>query len=228
MKYCKNCDLKIDGNQEKCLFCGGHLEQIDDNVSSSFSTVKPKTYYIERAKKYVAFGLLILFAISVMLELYLFKGYHFWILTGFSCIYAYLIFDLSVRTDKCIVGKMFLISLLTAIETICVFWFLKFSLSVDLLKIYWTYVYPGIIMVNFIMMLIVEIVQKAKKFHDNLIYIFLNCIWGITPLILILLRIVEIQYINSTCILLSILIMLWFILFSGKETKDELSRRFHF
>lgn len=227
MKYCKNCDLKIDGNQEKCLFCGATLEHIDDNVSSAFSTVKPKTYYIERAKKYVAFGLFILFAVSVMLELYLFKGYHFWILTGFSCVYAYLITDYSIRNDKCVVGKMFIMSLLTSLETIGVFWFLRFSLGIDLIYLYWTFVYPGIIIVNFLMMLIVEIAQRGKKFHDNLIYIFINCLWGISPIFLLVFDKVDIQYVNTSCIVVSVLVVLWFILFSGKEAKDELLRRFH-
>lgn len=227
MKYCKNCDLKIDGNQEKCLFCGGTLEHIDDNTSSAFSTVKPKNYYIERAKKYVAFGLFVLFAVSVMLELYLFKGYHFWILTGFSCVYAYLITDYSIRNDKCVVGKMFIMSLLTSLETIGVFWFLRFSLGIDLIYLYWTFVYPGIIIVNFLMMLIVEIAQRGKKFHDNLIYIFINGLWGLSPLFLILLKKVEIQYVNTSCIVISLLVALWFLLFSGKKTKDELARRFH-
>ena len=132
-----------------------------------------------------------------------------------------------MRTDKCVVGKMFIMSLLTSIETILVFLFLRFSLNVDLINIYWTYVYPGIIIVNFLMMLIVEIAQRGKKFHDNLIYLFVNGLWGISPLFLLIFNKVEIQYVNTSCIVISVLVALWFLLFSGKKIKDELSRRFH-
>ena len=37
MKYCRNCNLKIDNDVEKCLFCDSKLEELDSNYSSSFS-----------------------------------------------------------------------------------------------------------------------------------------------------------------------------------------------
>ena len=45
MKYCKNCDLKIDGLQETCLFCGSKLEEIDNMCHIFASIVDVNTNY---------------------------------------------------------------------------------------------------------------------------------------------------------------------------------------
>jgi uncharacterized membrane protein YvbJ len=56
MKYCRNCNLKIDNDVEKCLFCDSKLEELDSNYSSSFSLKKPKGYYADKLKRILIFS----------------------------------------------------------------------------------------------------------------------------------------------------------------------------
>ena len=60
MKFCKNCGLKFDGLQNNCLFCNNRLEEINKEISSTFSDAKPKRYYIDRVKKIILFSLIVL------------------------------------------------------------------------------------------------------------------------------------------------------------------------
>lgn len=225
MKYCKNCNLKFDGFQNKCIFCNNHLEEINDEVSSSFSCKKPKSYYIEKIKKIILFCLIIAIVISIFLENYLFNDRHYWILVLFSSIYIYFVSSVSLDLSKGFVGKFMNISFLTSLETIGVFYFFnEFNMKGFVLS----YIYPSIILISFIAIIIVYLINKGKKIHDHLIYIILNILWGLTPIISLLMGIVNPTYLSSITIAISSLIALGFIFFGDKEAKDEIIRRIHF
>lgn len=224
MKYCKNCNLKFDGKQDTCIFCGNTLEVINDKCSSSFPVLKPQHYYIDKTKRILLFSFIAAFAISVLLCVYLFKDRPYYILTGFSLIYAYFVFSLIVDNSKGIVGKIQNISMLTTFETLGVFLFFE---ELQVFNIYFTYVYPGAIVLTLIAIGIVLFVFQGKRIHDQLIYFLINILWGLTPLIFIILNKVEPTWPSSTCVLISLLTLLAFIFFADKESKDEFIRRFH-
>jgi len=223
MKYCKNCNLKINGPQDKCLFCGSKLEEIDNNYLSTFPNKKPRAFYVDRIKKIVMFSLLILIATSMLLEYYLFSDRLYWILVSFSSIYIYLVLSISLNHSKGVVAKVSNISILTSLEVIGVFAF--FELGVKNLCL--SYVFPGICLLNIIASIIIYLITKGKNVHDQLIYIFINILYGFIPLIFILSNLVQITFICSICVAISILSLIAFMFFVDKDSKDELKRRFH-
>ena len=91
MKYCRNCNLKIDNDVEKCLFCDSKLEELDSNYSSSFSLKKPKGYYADKLKRILIFSFISLFLISCLFRTYLFKDRPYHIFVLITSIYAYLV-----------------------------------------------------------------------------------------------------------------------------------------
>lgn len=223
MKYCKNCDLKIDGLQETCLFCGSKLEEIDNDYSSSFPTKKPHNYYIDRVKKIIFFALLILIATSAILEYYIFEDRLYWLFVSFTSIYIYSVVSISLNFFKGPVAKLSNISILTSLEVIGVFIF--FDLNVK--GICLSFVFPGICILSLIGMLIGYLLTKGKHVHDQLIYIFINALYGIIPLFFVLFELVEVTYLCSISVAFSLLIFIAYFLFSSKESKEELIRRFH-
>lgn len=223
MKYCKNCNLKFDGNQNNCFFCKGKLEPSDDQISSSFPAIKATHYYIHLARKIVAFSLLALIAISIMLEIYLFNDRAYWLLVTFSSIYAFLVVCISTNLTLCAVGKILDIAFLTSIECIGVFAFFEIGLK----EICLTYIYPGIIIVAFIAMLLIYLINKRRNIHDQLIYLFLNIIWGLTPILFLATKLVSPTFPSSICIAIFVLTAIGFLFFSIKDSKEEMKRRFH-
>ena len=223
MKYCKNCDLKINSHQTKCLFCGADLEEINNKYLSSFQYKRPTSFYIEKVKKIVAFCLLILILISGFLEYYLFNDKLYWVLVSFSSIYIYCVLSISLNFSKGIVAKISNISILTSLEVIGIFIFF----NLDVFGICLTYVFPGICIVSLIAMIIIYLITKGKNVHDQLIYIFINAFYGFIPVLFMILKLVETTYICSICNVFSFLTLLAFVLFVDKDSTDELIRRFH-
>ena len=225
MKYCKNCSLKFDSVGEKCIFCNSLLQDVNEQRSSTFSNKKPKSYYIEKVKKIIAFALIVIFVVSIFIENYLYNDRHYWLLTLFSCFYIYFVSSVSLNVSKVLVAKIMNISFLTSLETIGVFYFFD---EFNMKGFVFSYVYPGIILLSLVSIIVVFAITGKKRFHDQLIYIFINILWGLTPLIPVLCNIVNPTYISYICIAISALMLLGLILFSNKDTRDEFNRRFHF
>ena len=223
MRYCKNCNLKFNGKHEKCLFCGSLLEEKDDNYLSAFPDKKPKSFYVDRVKKIVSFCLLILIAVSVLLEYYIFDDRLYWVLVTFSSVYLYLCLSVSLNFSKGLVAKISNISMFTSLEVIGVFLFFGFNIQ----DICLSYVFPGICAINIIASIIIYLITKGKYVHDEFIYIIMNALYGLIPLGLVIFDKVNITFICSICGTISILTILAFIFFIDKETKEEFKRRFH-
>ena len=224
MKLCKNCGLKFDGLQSNCLFCNNHLEDINNEISSTFSNAKPKRYYIDRIKKIILFSLIVLVVISIFLESYLFSDQHYWLLTFFSSVYVYFVCSVSLDLTKGLVAKFMNISFLTMLESLGVFYFFN---EFNMPHFYFSYVYPSIILLTFIAEIIILFITKGKKLHDQLIYVILTILWGLTPAFGLIFNFVNPTYLSSICVAISSLIALGFIFFADKDTKDELIRRLH-
>lgn len=223
MKYCRNCNLKIDNDVERCLFCDSKLEELDNYYSSSFPLKKPRGYYVDKLKRILIFSFISLFLISYLLKLYLFndRPYHIFVLV--TSFFAYFIISKSIEYSKGIVAKISTINMLVAIYGIYIFHFFE----IDVFKIYFTYIFPGITVIGLIAMLIVFLVTKGKNIHDEFIYIFVSSLFGMIPFIFILFNIIEVTFIASITSLFSFLVLMAFIFFVYKDSKEELKRRFH-
>lgn len=223
MKICKNCNLKINGYQDKCLFCSSKLDTLNNDFLSAFPVIKPKKYYIDRVKRIVIFFLLILITISGLLEYYLFNDKLYWILVSFSSIYIYGVLAISLNFSKGVVAKISNISMLTSLEVLGVFAFF----NIDFYGICLTYVFPGLCIISLISMIIIYLITKGQNVHDQLIYIFISSLYGLIPFLFIVTKLVNVTFICSICAVFSLLVIIAFLIFVDKDSKDELKRRFH-
>lgn len=223
MKYCRNCNLKIDNDVERCLFCDSKLEELDNNYSSSFSLKKPKGYYADKLKRILIFSFISLFLISCLFRTYLFKDRPYHIFVLITSIFVYFVISKAIEYSKGTVAKISTISMLTSLY--CTYLFYFFDLNV--IGIYFTYVFPGVTVSGLIAMLIIFLITKGKNIHDEFIYIFVSSLFGMIPFIFVLFNIIEVTFIASITSLFSFLVLMSFIFFVYKDSKEELKRRFH-
>jgi len=68
---------------------------------------------------------------------------------------------------------------------------------------------------------------KKLKIEDYIIYLIIDILFGIVPLILLLLDVVKIVYPSLICVVGSVISLTILIIFEGKALKAEIVRRIH-
>ncbi|MEG1892731.1 MAG: DUF6320 domain-containing protein [Bacilli bacterium] len=89
-----------------------------------------------------------------------------------------------------------------------------------------TYVFPFICTIYIIIMLIMRIFMKVY-IKDNIFHIYINCMVGLVPGILIILNIVHVRWPSIISVVTSIIIISFLIVFNRKQLENELTRMFH-
>ena len=130
MKYCKSCELKYESEQSKCVFCNGELENIDDvPMKSSFPKFKGFYPWQGILLRYIVFGFIALFAVSVLLKMYIFKELPLPLMVLISAIYCCLIVATITSPRRQITAKTLFSSLLTSAYIIAVVVILKLPIK---------------------------------------------------------------------------------------------------
>jgi len=68
---------------------------------------------------------------------------------------------------------------------------------------------------------------KKLKIEEYIVYLIIDILFGIVPLILLLLDIVNVVYPTLICVVESVISLSILILFEGKALKAEIVRRMH-
>lgn len=224
MKYCKSCNMKYDTDQTKCVFCNNELETIDNTPgSANYPPFKGFYPWQEIVLKYILFGVLSLLAVAIIVDLYLFPDHNLPLLVFVSGIYIYIGFRIMLSRRKQISYKIFMITILTAIETNLVFQILELGLK----SIFFEYIFPALMIACLIIQIVFLYVFKKKNLYDNLLYCILAIILGCIPSIAMALDVFDHTWLGAISLGISLLFLLWLIIFEGKSLIEELKRRLH-
>ena len=224
MKYCKSCNMKYDTEQTRCVFCNNELETIDNTpVSASYPPFKGFYPWQEIVLKYILFGCLSLLAISIIVDLYLWPNHHLPLLVLVSGLYLYIGFKVMLSRRRQISYKIFMITILSAIETNLVFQILQLGLK----SIFFEYIFPGLMIACLITQIVFLYVFKKKSLYDNLLYCLLAIILGCIPSIAMALDVFDHTWLGAISLGISLLFLFWLIIFEGKSLIEELKRRLH-
>ena len=224
MKYCKSCNMKYDSNQTRCVFCNNELETIDNTpTKASYPPFKGFYPWQEIVLRSTLFGLIVLEVIAIILRIYLFKDIPLhWIVLG-SGIYIYITLKTILSLRRQITFKIFFITILTSIETYFIFTILKLGLK----EIFFEYVFPGLMIGCLIVQIVFLYVFKKRNLYDNLLYCLLAIILGCVPSIAMALDVFDHTWLGAISLGISILFLIWLILFERKALIEELKRRLH-
>ena len=173
--------------------------------------------------RYTLFGLLVLEATAIILKIYLFKDLPLPLLVLVSGAYIYFTLKSILSKRRKIAFKVFIITILTAIETSFIFQIL----NLGIMDIFYEYVFPGLMIICLALQIVFLYVFKKSNLFDNLLYCLFAIILGCIPSIAMALDVFDHTWLGAISLGISLLFLIWLILFERKPLIEELRRRLH-
>lgn len=227
MKYCDKCKVSVRSKQGNCPLCQNLIldsEQIKKDFfiedTSAFPFI-PTIYH-----QYNLFFRMIIF-ISIII--------------GVACLSINVIFPFESWWSFFVIGGIFCmwISLALIIQKRhnilkTIFWLVAVSTIASFIWDYFTthsgwsinYVIPSICTIA---MIVMGIIAKVMKLHvgDYLIYLVMDAIFCILPVILYLIGYLNVVYPSIICIAAGIISLAGLLLFEGENMRSEIKKRIH-
>lgn len=219
MQYCNNCQVKIRGNREECPLCGNVLLTNDD-VNQKIYPVIPPAYEAHLAVKIMVF-------ISISAVIASFAAYiifpsdinwPLFVVLGMGSMWASLIMVIRKRNNiaKNIMWQVTIVSVLSIIWDWRTGW-RGWSFN---------YVIPAACTVAMFVMYVVAKIMKLRV-NDYIVYLLLDGLFGIMPVLFILFGWANVFYPSVICAAISIIFISAIFIFQGDNIKIELNKRMH-
>ena len=217
MLYCENCKVSIRGNHDKCPLCQGDVIG-EPNELNAFPIIKEEKHLLSLILKITALITIVACAISVLINIGFGGKWSFYVIAG--VITGWIVIWITVKMHGNITKNT--IWLTVIISILSIIWDISTGYrgwSID-------YVLPIICCFAMIEMFIVANIKRLK-IEDYIVYLIIDILFGIIPLILLLIDLVKIVYPSLICVAGSIISLAILIIFEGKALKAEIVRRVH-
>ncbi len=219
MKYCKSCNVNVSGKRKTCPLCQDRL-----TGSKPSEEVFPKIPFVykEYSMFFKSILLITIIAATVSVGINILLpdtgAWSLFILGGLGSVWASLITLLNQRKNipKNIVYQVMTISAMALIWDFLTGW-RGWSIN---------YVIPSACVFAMISM---AIISKIRKFHieDYILYIIIDGLFGIIPIIFIFFGFLDVLYPTVICIATSIISLSTIMIFEDKKLMAEIKRRLH-
>lgn len=217
---CERCNAKISGNKKDCPLCGYPLVMDGPGKEAVFPVVKLGS---KKEKLFFNLVTLVLFSASVICFLInlVITGTVFWslfVIAGAACLWTSLFLALRARRHipKAIFWQVVLVAALA------VLW----DFATDYRGWSITFVIPLIFIGAIVVIRIVSRVLKLSM-YDYVIYLVVNGILGIIPLIFILTDSLMTPIPSVICVAISAISLAALFIFDRKSMIEEIQRRTH-
>ncbi|WP_353095949.1 DUF6320 domain-containing protein [Tissierella praeacuta] len=221
MKYCSYCKVNIRENLEKCILCGNTLpESNDTNKKDEIFPKIPPFYESHLVIKIMLFISIITVVLSFAINILFPSNVNWPILLVFGLLSMWLgliaVLQKRYHISKKIMRQVAIISLLS------IFWDWKIG------WIGWSldYVIPISCMAAMIIMYVTAKILKLS-IRDYITYSLIDGVFGIIPILFILLGWIKNIYPTIICIALSLISLSSIFIFHGKDIKVEMNKRMH-
>ena len=220
MKYCDKCRVQVAGDRRHCPLCQSILAPANGPDEEIFPVI-PTIY--RRLGLFFRIMLLcsaVAAIVSVAINLML-PGHGWWslfVLGGLLCFWASLWIAVWKRHNipKSLLYQVVLVSGGGVIWDLCTHWR---GWSID-------YVIP---IACCCAMLAMAIVSGAKKMpiEDYMIYLIVDGIFGIVPIVFFLTGCLHVLYPSIICVAASMITLITLLIFEGQNMINEIKRRLH-
>lgn len=220
MKVCEKCKVKVAGSRKYCPLCQGVLTGPDCEEEEIFPLV-PTIY-----RQYSLFFRLLIFisivaaVVCVSINVLTYRGvwWSFFVSAGIVCMWIILAVSARKRNNipKNMMYQVAVVSILAAVWDALTGWR---GWSVE-------YVLPLICTAAMIAMAILMKVIRLNV-ADLIIYFCINALFGIAPLILLLIGCLHVRYPALICVGCTVVSLSAILLFQGESLRAELKRRLH-
>lgn len=219
MKYCNNCNVSVVGKRKICPLCQGRLtgDKAQEEVFPKISFVYQEHTMFFKIMMLIS---IIVGTLSLGLNILLpFGGaWSLFVLGGLGSVWASLITAINQRKNipKNIVYQVMTISVIGLLWDLLTGW-RGWSIN---------YVIP---LVCIFAMISMAIISKIRKLHieDYILYLIIDGLFGIVPIIFIILGFLDVLYPSVICIATSIISLSTIIIFEDKKLIAEIKRRLH-
>ncbi|HAE91560.1 hypothetical protein SAMN02745784_00623 [Tissierella praeacuta DSM 18095] len=221
MKYCAHCNVHIRENREKCILCGNSLTDIHNTAKDKEIFPKiPPFYESHLAIKIMIFISIAAVVISFAINIIFPSNVNWPLLLVFGLLSMWLglisILQRRYHIPKKIVRQVAIISLLS------VFWDWKTGWkgwSLD-------YIIPITSATAMIVMYVIAKIMKLSV-RDYITYALIDSLFGIVPIIFVLLGWINTIYPAIICVSISIISLSAVFIFHGNDIKIEMDKRMH-
>ncbi len=219
MKFCNNCNVSVQGKRKICPLCQGRL-----TGDKATEEIFPEISFIYREHssffKVMLFVSIIIATVSAAINILIpdSGAWALFILGGLGSAWASFITLINQRKNipKNIVYQVMTISVIVLIWDFLTGW-KGWSIN---------YVIP---LVCVFAMIFMVVISKIRKLHieDYILYIIIDGLFGIVPVIFIIFGFLDVLYPSVICISTSIISLSVIIIFEDESLISEIKRRFH-
>lgn len=220
MLYCENCKVSIKGNHKICPLCGGIVpdkEEKNEEVFPLIPTIYQEFNIFIRTMILISISVVIIsFAVNAIFTRE--SKWSFLVAAGILCMWTSLFFIIRKKNNipKTIVWQVALIGVLSLLWDRSMGWI---GWSID-------YVIPSVCVGAMIVMAISAKLLKIGV-RDLIIYLFVDGIFGLAPIIFILIGEIHVLFPSVICVAASAISLSALILYEGDNMKAELNKRMH-
>lgn len=221
MKYCNHCHVYMRGEDSRCVLCGNPLAgdgMVNEN-ENIFPQIPPfyERNLAMRIMVFISFTAVIAsFAIRIMFPTGI--NWPIFVVFGLLSMWLSLTTILRKRQDipKTIMWQVTIVSLLS------VFWDWALGWRGWSLE----YVVPIICIAAMCLMYLTARIMKLST-RDYLLYALLDCMFGIIPILFIILDLVSKPYTSIICVAISIIFLAAILIFQGYNIRNEMGKKMH-
>lgn len=216
MRLCEKCGVTVEGAMKYCPLCQAETRKLDGDTRETFPSI-PTVY-----KKYNLFFRILIFAsvvagvVSVTVNLLIPTPvfWAFFVLVGIACMWVMLAISVRKRRNipKSILYQVVVVSLLAVLWDAITGWH-GWSLN---------YVLPIVCTGAMIAMSVIARVLNLH-FEDFIIYILIDAVFGIVPVIFLISGHVQAPIPSFCCVAGSVISLAALFLFEGERMKDRKS-----
>lgn len=221
MQYCSQCRLKVRGRRERCVLCGNTLITSDAEKDSEevFPEIPPayESHFAIKILAFISFAVVVAsFAIRIIFPTDI--NWPVFVIFGLVSMWLGLIVVVRKKHNmpKTIIWQVTVVSLLS------VFWDWQTGWrgwSLD-------YLIPILYVAAELVMYITAKIMRLS-IRDYLTYALLDGLFGILPILFILLGWVRTLYPSILCAAFSVIFLAAIFIFQGDQIKRELNKKMH-
>lgn len=220
MKRCEKCNINVIGKRESCPLCQGLLTGEDKEQEEVFPSISTVYKRHNMFFKILILVSIILASISVSVNIMIpEKGaWSLFIIGGLVSVWVSLITAINKRNNipKNIIYQVMIISIALLIWDFMTHWK---GWSID-------YVIPLICVFAMITMAVISKVMKLN-IEDYILYLIIDGLFGIIPIIFIMIGILNVIYPSLICVVTSIISLSTILLFEWESMRAEMKKRLH-
>lgn len=217
MLYCENCKVSITGNHEKCPLCQDDVIG-EASQTNTFPIINDKRHWTSLMLRIAALVVIVASAVCIFLNSLLGGRWSIYVVAG--SITGWIIIYVAVKMRGNLTKNAIWLTLIISIFSII--WDISIGYkgwSID-------YVIPIICCVAMIEMFVVASIIKLS-IEDYIVYLIIDILFSVVPLVFLLLGIVKVIYPSIICVAGSVISLATLIIFEGKALKAEIVRRMH-